>query len=233
MKWRIMGSNATKNKGQTTKELIWKQKYDLVENNRNVMALTKMARESKRNNIVEKDVWQSLLRNRWNSVSIKDSLCLNEYREYSVIKKTSEELNLDHGVDTWWVPDEDLTFGKELFSIMKCPFHVAEAAKLSHFFRHLLTNHTLYTVVASTLHNMQPMAGDNIKDFTAINMWYERLDKRYNLSFGPAILPLLKTEHLTQLAELHPPYLKTNIDDHQPHNISTVFGKIRAFGYIC
>ena len=91
--------------------------------------------------------------------------------------KTAQELNLDDGVNSW-VPDEDLVFGKELYSILKCPSHVAEAAKLSQFFKHLLTNQSLHSVVASTLRNIQPMAGDNIKDFSAINMWYERLDKR-------------------------------------------------------
>ena len=148
-------------------------------------------------------------------------------------RKTSEELNLEYVVNTW-VPDEDLACGKELFSIMKCFPHVTEEAKLSHFFRHLLTNHTLNTVVASTMRNIQPMAGDNIKDFTALNMWYERLDKRYNLSFGPVILPLMETEHLTLLARLDPPYLKDfkdNIDEQQPHNLSTMFGKICTFAY--
>ena len=161
-----------------------------------------------RNNIAKRDVWKSLLKNRWNNEIIKDSPCLSEDQEYGLIRKTSEELNLDFGVNTW-VPNEDLAFGRELYSVMKCPYpHVTEAAKLSNFFRHLVTNQTLNTVVASTMRNIQPLVGDNINDFTAINMWYERLDKRYNLSLGPVILPLMTTEHLTQLAKLNPPFLK-------------------------
>ena len=58
------------------------------------------------------------------------------------------------------------------------------------------------------MHNIQPRAGDNMKDFTAIDMWYERLDERYNFSLGPAILPLLTSKNLTQLAALDLPYLK-------------------------
>ena len=128
-----------------------------------------------------------------------------------------------------WVPDEDLAFGKELLSIMKYPFDIAEAAKLSQFFRHLLINHSLNTVVASTMRNIQPLGGDNIKDFSAINMWYEGLDKRYNFSLGPVILPLLQTDNLTRLAELDPPYLKdlkASIDDPQIVNFSILHGKI-------
>ena len=119
--------------------------------------------------------------------------------------------------------------GKELYSIIKCPFYVTEAAKLSQFFRHLLNNHRLNTVVASTIRNIQPLAGNNIKDFTAINMWYERLDTRYNFSLGSVILPLLKTEDLTQLAKLDPPYLKefkASIDEGQLDKLSKVFGTI-------
>ena len=222
------GSNTTKDED---KELIWKEKYDPVQINRNVLTLMTMVRESKKNNIAEKDVWKSLLKNRWTSEIIKDSPCHSEDQEYSVIRKTAEELNLDRGDNTWdpmGVPNEDLAFGKRLFSIMKCPFHVAEAAKLSEFFRHLLTNHSINNVVASTLRNIQPMAGDNIKDFTAINMWYERLDKRYNFSLGSVILPLLKTDNMTQLAKLDPPYMKdfnATRDEHQLDNISILFGK--------
>ena len=144
-----------------------------------------------------------------------------------MILKTAQELNLDHSVDTW-VPDEDLAFGKELFAVMKCPYaRTGEAAKMLQLFKHLLTSHNLKTVVASTIRNMQPMAGDAVKDFRAINMWYERLDSRYNFSLGPAILPLLRTDNLTQLAKLDPPYLKdfkASIDEHQPGKISTSFG---------
>ena len=82
-----------------------------------------------------------------------------------------------------------------------------EAAKLSFFFKTLLTSHSLNTVVAATMHNIQPRAGDNIEDFTAINMWYERLDERYNFSLASKILPLLTTNDVEQLEALDPPYM--------------------------
>ena len=187
-----------------------------------------MVRESKRNNVNEKDVLKSLLKQRWTGDIIKDSPCLDEDQEYDVILKTAQELNLDHSVNTW-VPDEDLSFGKELSAIIKCQFPVVEVAKFAQLFKHLVSNQNMNTVVATTMHNIQPMAGDNIKDFTAINMWYERLDKRYNFSLGPVVLPLLKTDNLTRLAKLDPPYLKdfkASIDEHQLDNIAMVFGKI-------
>ena len=99
---------------------------------------------------------------------------------------------------------------------------------LSVLFDSLLTNHGLKTVVAGTMHNIQPRAGDNIKDFTAINMWYKRLDERYNFSLGPNILPLLTSDNLIGLETLNPPFmkdLKTGIRNTKHGNMSRLFGK--------
>ena len=73
------------------------------------------------------------------------------------------------------------------------------------------------------MHNIQPRAGDNIKDFTAINMWYQRLDERYNFSLGPNILPLMTTDSLTKLEALDPPFLK-NYNDAHSNNMSALIG---------
>ena len=221
LRWDVSESNSTEDNGHIKEEQTWKQKYDPVENNRNVLTLMKMVRESKVKNVDEKDVWKSLLRNRWSSEIIRNSPCLTEEQEFNVILKTTRELNLDFGVSRC-VPGEDLAFGKELYSVVKCPFHVSEAAKLSQFFEHLLSsNNSLNTVLASTLRNTQPMAGNNLKDFTAINMWYERLDTRYSLSLGPVILPMLTTDNLTLLAKLDPPYLKDFKASIGENNLST------------
>ena len=76
------------------------------------------------------------------------------------------------------------------------------------------------------MRNIQPMAGDNIKDFTAINMWYERLDERYNFSLGSVIHPLLDSESLLELKMLKPPFMK-KINNTTKANRSAVSGKIQ------
>ena len=68
------------------------------------------------------------------------------------------------------------------------------------------------SVVAATMHNIQPRAGDNIKDLTAINMWYQRLDERYNFSLGEVILPLMSSDSVKHLEKLGPPYLQFTIN---------------------
>ena len=76
--------------------------------------------------------------------------------------------------------------------------------------------------------NIQPGAGDNIKDFTAINMWYERLNERYNFSLGSSILPLMTSDSLKQLGTLDPPFLKgnkENISEQEYNNVSTLSSK--------
>merc|ERR1712004_647379 len=110
-----------------------------------------------------------------------------------------------------------MAFGIELYSALYyCPEELVEAAKLSKFFESLITNENLNTVVAATMHNIQPRAGDNIKDFTAINMWYQRMDERYNFSLGEAILPLMTTDDMKQMEKFTPPFeLENNGIDHE------------------
>ena len=85
---------------------------------------------------------------------------------------------------------------------------------MSLFVEYLVTNHNLNTLVAATLHSIQPNNDKSTQDFTAVNMWYERLDKRYNFSLGPVVLPLLASEDFAKLATLDLPYLK----DYQSHS---------------
>ena len=136
---------------------------------------------------------------------------MNESQRIDVIYKTAQDLKIDYDTNLW-IAEDDLKLGIELFSALHyCPEHLVEAAKLSKLFDSLITNENLNTVVAATMHNIQPRAGDNIKDFTAINMWYQRLDERYNFSFGPNILPLMTADCLTQLEALNPPFLQNLI----------------------
>ena len=122
------------------------------------------------------------------------------------------------------------SFGIELYStIHYCPPITVEAAKLAAFFESLLTNESLNTVVAATIHNIQPRAGNNVKDFNAINMWYERLDERYNFSLGSNILPLMTSDNLEQLKTLEPPFMKdftASTNGRQYATISSLYGKI-------
>ena len=99
---------------------------------------------------------------------------------------------------------------------------------MSIFVESLLTNHNLNSIVAAALHSIQPGTEDRTHDFTALNMWYERLDKRYNFSLGSVILPLLTSDDLTQLLTLNPPYLdyyKGNMNEEGHINMSMVHGK--------
>ena len=125
-----------------------------------------------------------------------------------MIFKTGKEFNLKYDWSTW-ISNDDIAFGIQLYSaIHYCPDHLMEAAKLFHFFENLIHNHSLNTVVAATIKTIQPMASDSIKDFASVNMWYDILDKRYNLTLGPVITPLLTSGYLEKLASLEAPFLK-------------------------
>ena len=183
--WYLRGSHEPEVNNNT--QLIWQTKYDQKLSNKNVLASMKLVRESKKKKVDSKTLWKSVLKHRWSEDILSDSVCLSETQKYNVIRRVAAELNLTCDFESW-IPDEDLAFGLELYAIVHyCPSVSVESAKLAVFFESLLSNHNLNTVVAATMHNIQPMSGDNIKDFTAVNMWYERLDKRYNFSLGPAI----------------------------------------------
>ena len=193
----------------------------------NMMTIMNLVRETKKQGVREDQVWTILLTNRWNMEILKTDPCLNETQILKVIHKTGEELNIAYSWNLW-IPEEDLTFGTELYSALHyCPGKLIEAAKLSALFESLITNHNLNTVVAATMHNIQPRAGDNIKDFTAINMWYQRMDERYTFSLHSSILPLMTSDEVKQLLTLEPPFMTndTQPDKEALDTLSPVFGK--------
>ena len=209
MKWRMNGSSALKPERKNTSQPVWNKKFSQVstKGNLNVLTVMNLVLQSKVNKVAMEEVWGALLKHRWGEEILRGSPCLSDSQEYNVIMMVFRELNLVHGIKSW-VPEEDLAFGMKLYSaIHGCPSNLVEPAKLSALFESLLTNHSLNTVVAATMHNIQPRAGDNIKDFTAINMWYERLDERYNFSFGHVIPPLVTSDNLERFKTLDPPYL--------------------------
>ena len=228
--WQLEGLSEPEVNRKSETNIRWKPKSKPYNdgNNRNLFLMMNLVRESRINKVSEQNVWETLLRHRWTEKIIRNYFCLSEDEEHWVIMKTAQELNLVCGFNAW-VPDQDLSLGMKLYSVVhNCPRYLEEAAKLSLFFETLLTNHSLNTVVAAILHSVQPRAGNSIKDFTAVNMWYERLDKRYNLSLGPSILGLMTTETLTQLKTLDPPYLedyKESIHEHEDESMSSLFGK--------
>ena len=187
--------------------------------NLSIMTILNLVRESKKNGICESDVWKTFLKHRWDINILKTNSCLIEDQKADVIFKTAKDLRIHYDSNNW-IPEEDLKLATELFSaITYCPKNLIESAKLSKLFESLLTNENLNTVVAASMHNIQPRAGDNIKYFAAINMWYQRLDERYNFSLGPKVLPLMTTDSLTELEAFDPPFLQNGMSIMDQQNV--------------
>ena len=157
-----------------------------------------LVREWRKQKISENDMWAVVLRHRWSSgILSQESPCLKEGGVEQLIVDIAHDQNLTIWLDGW-IPEEDLILGTKLLAvILHCPDHLVEAAKLSFFFKTLLTNHSLETVVAATMNSIQPRAGDTILDFSTVNMWYDRLDQMYNFSIF-LILTALYTNALLQ-----------------------------------
>ena len=147
--------------------------------------------------------------------------CLNEDQIADVIWKTFKDLKIHFEWDLRIQEEEKKQRDDLYILLLSCTSQQIESAKLSAFFENLLmTNHSLETILAATMHNIKPRAGNNIKNFSAINEWYRRLDQRYKFSLAPALLPLMTSENLKQLKNLEPPFLKDSETglDHQGYN---------------
>ena len=77
---------------------------------------------------------------------------------------------------------------------------------MSVFFEMLLTNHSLETLVASTMNNLQPRVGENVKDLAAMNLWFKELENKLNLSLGSLLVSLSPTTDLIKLDQFEPPF---------------------------
>ena len=204
MNWKVTNVSAN----STTKALEWETKKYINDIEMGTMVIMNLVHESRAHKVNEEKVWKTLLTHRWEIEILKGNSCLNEEQVRDVL---------------YWIPKSDLDFGtRVLFALHYCPERLIESAKLFALFRSLITNENLNTVVAATMHNIKPRAGDNIKDFAAINMWYQRLSERYNFSLGPNILPLLTETNLFQLKNLKPPFLQYNKSFH----VQKLIGKI-------
>ena len=83
------------------------------------------------------------------------------------------------------------------------------------------------------MHNIQPRGGDNIKDFTAINTWYQRLEERYNFSLERHTLPLMTTDSLAHLAALDPPFMHKYKGTYDENNsVSIIIGMNQSICYM-
>ena len=235
VKWQLDSVNSTIH--NRNEKNVWKIKNDHTskEKDMNMMTIMNLIRESRIMEIDESKIWETSLKHKWEVEALQTKDCLNENQVAEVIFKIGEELNLTYDWNEWIPEEEDLRLAVELYAALhNCSDKLKEAAKLSEFYESLLTNENLNTVMTATMHNIPPRAGDNIKDFTTINMWYQRLDERYNFSLGSKILPLMTTKILTQTVALDPPFLRKyeGINDSLQNDISANVGTLSNRGEI-
>ena len=205
LKWQLQGSTASNN-GATESRWRTKQAED-----RNLLTIMNIARQSRIKHIEQEAVWDSLL-NKINQFQT-EGICLSS----SQIAEVILALVFEYIIEYDWnikIDEEDIEFGKQIYSaLLFCPNHFKEARKLWVFFKAFLPSikpkkSDLNTLVAATFHSLLPKSGNNMKDFTPLNMWYEALDQKYNFSLGPTILGLVTTDGLAQLTKHDLPFLK-------------------------
>ena len=207
--WHLRGKeNSTDN--ENIKETgFWKVKegQDLRISNWNLMFLMSLVQESKIANLAKERVRGAIMKYRWRRENILDSPCLNQSQIFDVILRAGHDLDLKPDY-TPWIRDNDIVFGFELYSILHyCSKNLGDAAKMFVFFEHLITHHSLETVIAATMNSIPPRADKRMQDFSSINMWYKQLDKIYNFALGPVQAMFSSTKELKILNKLKPPFL--------------------------
>ena len=167
MKWYLQGTPNLTFSDIEPKSMWKRTKYHSgYKKDLNMMTIMNLVRESRLHGVPEAKLWKTFLKHRWDH----ETTTIHGTKLADIIYKTGKELNLKYDWNEW-IPEKDIRFGMELYSINHyCPEKLTEAAKLYSFFENLLSKENLPTVVAATMHNIQPRAGDNVKDFEAINM---------------------------------------------------------------
>ena len=222
LKWHFKGLNASDFEIENDQTAKWGYKSsgeNLSQGGGNMRSMLNFVREGRRKRMSDKALLDSVLKHRWSvHVLKKGRLCLNESEIHRVIVKAAQDLDLVIGFNGW-VPEDDLKLGgKLLLMVTICPAHLIEAAKLSVLFEALINYFGLDTLITATINSVQPRAGGSIKDFTSSNMWFQRLNQKFNFSLGPFLEALSTSEQLTRLQKLHPPFLNhlnTSSKSHQ------------------
>ena len=204
LKWHLQGSTANND----TRESKWRTK---LAEDRNLLAIMNLVRQSKVQGIQKEVVWDWLY---WIDEYQKKGCCLNASQIAEVIVDLGFYLGK---IEYDWyirITEKDIEFGTQIYSaLLFCPIHFVENRKINAFFKTLLPSKggrksELNSLVAATFHSLLPKPGNIIKDFTALNMWYEALGQKYNFSLGPTILGLVTTDGLDQLAKHDVPFFK-------------------------
>ena len=208
VKWHLRGNKNSTENVNVSKTGFWKvKKGQDLSTNLNLMFLISLVQEGKIANLPKELVWVAILKYRWRREIILDSPCLNESQIFDVIFRAGHDLDLKPGY-TPWIRDDDLTFGMELYTVLHyCPSHLVESSKMFVFFEHLITHHSLKTLLAATMNSIAPRADKMIRDFSSINMWYKKLDNIYKFALGPLLATFSTTKQLGLLRTLTPPFL--------------------------
>ena len=211
--WKLLRSNSFEevatecNNNECKKELWRTKKHDLRSRNWVMVFIMSLVQKSQMANIGKEQVSEAVLRQRWNTDVVLDSPCLNESQILSAIFKSGDDLGITVE-DTPWIRDDDLEFATELFTALRdCPEHLIESAKMFFFFEHLIKHHSLETLIASTMNNIAPRADKNIKDFSAVNLWYTRLDGIFNFELAPVLDVFSTTQQQRSMRDSNPPFL--------------------------
>ena len=102
----------------------------------------------------------------------------------------------------------------EVFSLLYfCPpQHLLEAIKLGIFYRYLLENENLRTLVMAVMNNISPKEADAIENKDLLHEFFTGLDKEFDLQLEPALVALSSELELEEMSRLELPIIASYKD---------------------
>ena len=159
------------------------------------------------------EVWESMLRHRWSrEILQRASACLTKSAELEILNKKRIEMNLTNTES--FISENDIEMGTKLFiDLHYCPNSVQESIKLSMFYRDLLEEQNLRTIIQATMNNVLP-ATSAVEDSTTMINFFNELDQMYNFTHGltPLLIAISSSDQLKELTKLGLPFLDSYND---------------------
>ena len=158
------------------------------------------------------DLWYVVLKQRWAADNLV--YCPDAALTGRALESIERELIVDEKSEQEDFDPENLQAILEVFSLLYfCPpQHLVEAIKLGIFYRNLLENENLRTLVMAVMYNISPRQANRFENKDLLHELFNEMDKEYDFQLGPALIALSSELELEKTAKLELPFLASYND---------------------
>ena len=158
------------------------------------------------------DLWYVVLKQRWAADNLVH--CPDPALTGRALESIERELIADEKSEQEDFDPDNLQATLEIFSLLYfCPpQQLVEAIKLGIFYRNLLENENLRTLVMAVMNNISPKEADAIENKDLLHEFFTGLDKEFDLQLEPALVALSSELELEEMSRLELPIIASYKD---------------------